>query len=322
MRVATDRAAPLFGSTRNSSSSTPTVRMRIVSQPASVATSARVEKAGHCGRGCFMCRLLGYVAARPVAAVDVLGERPFEAFTSLASLHGDGWGMAWRDRDHLTHAVSSPDSAARDPRYAELTHTPLGAAGLVHLRWATGGLPVAPENTHPFTDGQYVFAHNGNITPISRLDELLTPESTAKLRGATDSERYFRFIRQCIGESGSEASGVTRALHTMMKEFPDASLNALLLTPTTLFAIHINSRAASPPPALSALYDSYEDMPPRHATEYYAMDYRVSADAVHIISSGLDEPGWTHVPPDSAAMIDLDTRAVTRLDLLPVGPGI
>lgn len=269
-----------------------------------------------------MCRLLGYVAARPLAAADVLGEHGFESFTSLAALHGDGWGLAWRDDDHVTHSVSSPNSAARDPLYADLTRTPLGAAGLVHLRWATGGLPVVPENTHPFTDGQYAFAHNGKIKPIARLAELLTPESRAKLRGATDSERYFRFVMQCITESGSEASGVTRALHTMMKEFPHASLNALMLTPTTLIAIHINSQAASPPRALSALYDSFEDMPPRHATEYYAMDYRITPDAVHVISSGLDEPGWTHVPPDSAAMIDLDTHEVTRLDLLPVGPGI
>lgn len=269
-----------------------------------------------------MCRLLGYVATHPLAAVDVLGKTQFDSFTSLAALHGDGWGVAWRDGDHTTHTETSPDSAARDPRYAELTATPLGSAGFVHLRWATGGLPVAPENTHPFTDGKYAFAHNGNITPISRIEELLTPESMAKLQGDTDSERYFRYLVQCIDEGESEQSGVTRGLHTMMKEFPHASLNALLLTPTTMFAIHINSQAASPPGALSALYSSVEDMPPRHATEYYAMDYRITPDAVHVISSGLQEPGWVSVPPDAAAMIDLATCELTELDLFPVGPGI
>ncbi|WP_411721147.1 class II glutamine amidotransferase [Mycetocola sp.] len=267
-----------------------------------------------------MCRLLGYVAARPLAAVDALGASEFQAFTSLASLHGDGWGVAWRGADQLTHSVSRPGSAARDPLYADLTRQPLGSAGLVHLRWASGGLPVVPENTHPFTDGDYAFAHNGNITPIARLDEMLSPASTAKLRGDTDSERYFRFVLQCIAESDSEADGVTRALHTMTHEFPNASLNALLLTPTALFAIHVNSKAVSPPRALSARYASDADMPPRHATEYYTMDYRITADAVHVISSGLNEPGWTNVPPDSAAMIDLETRELTRLELLPVGP--
>ncbi|SFN83322.1 class II glutamine amidotransferase [Mycetocola miduiensis] len=268
-----------------------------------------------------MCRLLGYVASRPLAAVDVLGSSGLKAFTSLASLHGDGWGLAWRGADQLTHAVSRPDSAATDPLYAELTGQPLGPAGLVHLRRATGGLPVVPENTHPFTDGDYAFAHNGNITPIARLEELLTPASMAKLRGDTDSERYFRFVLQCIAESDTEADGVTRALHTLVQEFPNVSLNALLLTPTALFAIHMNSGATSPPRALSELYPSDADMPHRHATEYYAMYYRVTPDAVHVISSGLDEPGWMHVPPDSAAMIDLRTRELTRLALLPVSPG-
>ncbi|GGE94808.1 class II glutamine amidotransferase [Mycetocola zhadangensis] len=265
-----------------------------------------------------MCRLLGYVASRPLAPVDVLGEPAFDTFTSLAALHGDGWGLAWRGADEHTHAVSSPDSAARDPHYAELTRQPLGAAGLVHLRWATGGLPVVQENTHPFTDDQYAFAHNGHVSPISRIEEMLTTESKAKLKGATDTERYFRFVMQCIREDASERAGVTRALHTMMDEFPHASLNAILLTPTTLFAIHINSRAASPPKALSALYETDADMPHRHATEYYAMDYRVTPEAVHVISSGLDEPGWLRVPADAAAMVDLETRQITGLDLLPV----
>jgi predicted glutamine amidotransferase len=268
-----------------------------------------------------MCRLLGYIATHPLAAVDVLGEPAFDTFTSLAALHGDGWGMAWRDGDHHTHTEASPESAARDPRYAQLARQPLGSAGFVHLRWATGGLPVVRENTHPFTDGNYAFAHNGNIKPIPQIEALLTPESKAKLRGATDSERYFRFLIQCIEESESEESGVTRGLHVMMKEFPHASLNALLLTPTTMFAIHINSKAASPPRALSKLYASEADMPPRHATEYYAMDYRITPDAVHIISSGLQEPGWVSVPPDAAAMIDLATCELTELDLFPIGPG-
>lgn len=266
-----------------------------------------------------MCRLLGYVATHPLPAVDVLGASGFEAFTSLASLHGDGWGLAWRGDDQHTHSISRPDSAAEDPLYGDLTRQPLGAAGLVHLRWATSGLPVVPENTHPFTDGDYAFAHNGNIKPIARLEDLLSAESREKLRGDTDSERYFRFVMQCIGESASEADGVTDALHTMTREFPNASLNALLLTPSALFAIHVNSKAVSPPRALHALYESDADMPHRHATEYYAMDYRITPQAVYVVSSGLDEPGWDEVPPDSAVMIDLRTREVTRLELLSVG---
>lgn len=260
-----------------------------------------------------MCRLLGYVSRSATAVVDVLGEDDFESFTSLTAVHGDGWGAAWHDADGRVHAVNSTGTAVLDETYARLAREPLGRSGLLHLRWATAGLPVSAENTHPFTDGDYAFAHNGNIKPIPRLDALLTPASRARLKGSTDSERYFRFLMQEIEAAENEVDGVTRALGVMRREFPDNSLNALLLTPSALFAVHINSRAESPPRALRALFESEESMPARHAAEYYAMDYRVTPDAVHIISSGLDAAGWTPMPPDSAMRIDLSTLAMAQL---------
>ncbi len=262
-----------------------------------------------------MCRLLGYVASRPTAVVDVLGEEGFETFTSLTEVHGDGWGMAWHDPDdHSTHTVTSPDSAAADPTYADLAGQKLGAAGFVHLRWATGGLPVTPENTHPFSEDGYAFAHNGHIAPIDHLESLLSEEMRARLAGTTDSERYFRLVLQHIERCGSEPDGVTSALEELLSEFPNSSLNMLLLTPSRLFAVHINSRADSPKSALREMFESEEAMPARHATEYFAMDYRVTPDAIHVISSGLDEEGWTPVRDDSAVAIELDTREVTRLE--------
>ncbi|MDP3889992.1 class II glutamine amidotransferase [Nocardioides sp.] len=264
-----------------------------------------------------MCRLLGYVAERPTAVVDVLGEEGLESFTSLTAVHGDGWGMAWHDpADDSTRSASSAASAAVDPAYDELVRSELGAAGLVHLRWATGGLPVSEANTHPFIDGGYAFAHNGHVSPISRLEELLTPRSREALIGETDSERYFRFVLQTIEEHGDEAEGATRAIAQLVKEFPDCSLNALMLTPDRMFAIHINSRATSPLRALREMFDNEDEIPSRHTSEYFAMDYRVTPDAIHVISSGLDEPGWDPVPADTAVMVDLATRKVTRLDPL------
>lgn len=260
-----------------------------------------------------MCRLLGYVSRHPTSVVDVLGQEDFESFTSLTAVHGDGWGAAWHDGDGEIRSVNSTGTAILDETYAELATEPLGSSGMLHLRWATAGLPVSVENTHPFTDGEYAFAHNGNISPIPRLEALLTPATRARLRGDTDTERYFHLLLQCIDETGDETDGVTLGLGILQREFPDSSLNSLLLTPSALFAVHINSRAESPPRALRRLFESDESMPARHAAEYYAMDYRVTDDAVHVISSGLDAAGWTPMPPDTAVRIDLDTRAMTHL---------
>lgn len=263
-----------------------------------------------------MCRLLGYVASRPTSVLDVLGDEGLEEFTALTAVHGDGWGMAWQQPDGgPVHAATSPESAVLDPVYGALTRQVHGRAGLLHLRWATGGLPVSDDNTHPFVEGDLAFAHNGHVSPIGRLEDLLTAENREKVVGDTDSERYFRFVLQCIDEQGSPLEGVATAVGVLMKEFPETSLNALMLTSTDLFAVHVNSRAVPPTRALRDLFGTPEDIPARHEEEYFAMDYRITDDAVHVISSGIDPSGWTPVPEDTVVHIDLATRAIERLDV-------
>ncbi|MCZ2850301.1 class II glutamine amidotransferase [Modestobacter sp. VKM Ac-2978] len=268
-----------------------------------------------------MCRLLGYVAETPVSAVDGLGRTDFDTFTSLSAVHGDGWGMAWRDQaSHTTRAATSPISAAADPTYTALADRALGTAGLVHLRWATDGLAVGAENTHPFTDGDHALAHNGSISPIDELEALLGEDARAQLVGDTDSERYFRLVLQCIEETADERAGVARAVGMLRSHFPQSSLNALFLTPARLYAVHVNSRAATPLDDLRQVFGSDDAMPRGHATAYFDMAYKVSATAVHVISSGLPDEGWTPVPPDSVLAIDLTTRVIDVLDPVPAEP--
>lgn len=263
-----------------------------------------------------MCRLFGYVASQPLSVMDLLGRDEFRAFTDLAAVHGDGWGMAWLDpEDHTLRSMTSPASAATDPDYERLAGRQLGCAGIVHLRWATPGLGVTPENTHPFVRDGYAFAHNGHIFPAERLDRLLEPQVRADLRGTTDSERYFRFVLQCIAECGDDERGLRLALGVLTREFPEASLNAFLLTPTHMYGVHINSRASTPLDGLRDLFDSDAEIPHRHTNEYFAMDFRLTPDAVHVISSGIDPQGWTPVPENTAASVDLSTRELRRLDV-------
>lgn len=262
-----------------------------------------------------MCRLFGYVARRPTSVIEALGREDFDAFTSLTAVHGDGWGMAWLDPDTpAIRSVTSADSAVRDPSYSELAEQRLSRAGIVHLRWATPGLPVSPENTHPFVDDGYAFAHNGHVAPVQRLEGMLDRDTRSMLRGDTDSERYFRFVLQCIAETGDDTEGLEQALGVLTSEFPDASLNALLMTRTRMYGVHINSHASAPVQGMRALFATEDEIPYRHTDEYFAMDYQLTSDTVQIISSGIDADGWTPVPEDTAASVDLATLEVDRLD--------
>ena len=147
-----------------------------------------------------------------------------------AARRRDGWGVARvRLPGHDPKIEVSAGSACDDPHFAAATHDQRSAASLVHLRWATTGIAVRPENSHPFVAQRIAMAHNGSIKPIGMLDELLTPETAATIRGATDSERYFGLIRQHRASSPDLAEAVRRAVSALRERFPVASLNALSL---------------------------------------------------------------------------------------------
>jgi hypothetical protein len=63
------------------------------------------------------------------------------------------------------------------------------------------------------------------------------------------------------------------------------------------------------------LVDSDEKLPDRHTDAYFAMDFRLTGDAVHVISSGIDPEGWVPVPENTAASVDLSTLELRRLDI-------
>ncbi len=259
-----------------------------------------------------MCRLLGYVAEHPASVTDLLGPAYAADFVALTRVHGDGWGMAWRQADGRIATERAPHSAASDPDYHRLVEAELAQIGLVHLRWATDGLTVGLANTHPFGDGELALAHNGSISPISRIDDLLTPASRQLVQGDTDSERYFQFLRQSIASTADTDAGVRTGIAVLADAFPAASLNAILLAPDAMYVVHVNSGAPAPIDDLRILLRD-EPPPAGHSTAYFEMAYRVTPSSVVVASSGLVGSDWQPVPPDSVIRIGRRDREVSLL---------
>ncbi len=258
-----------------------------------------------------MCRLLGFVADRITPVRDLLGDDDFAEFTQLAAVHGDGWGMAWRDEaEGGLRRRFSPVSAGDDPGYAQCSNAALGRLGVLHLRWATDGLTVRAANTHPFLDVDLALAHNGNISPRGRLEGMLSRRARAALRGDTDSERYFQFMLDQVLRLGTDA-GIESGARALAVAFPQASLNAVLLTGEAMYAIHVNSRAVSPLEELRGMFPGDQSMPRGHVDQYFDMVYRQLPHSVQVASSGLPAKGWTPVPADTVMKVDLSTRSVT-----------
>jgi predicted glutamine amidotransferase len=273
-----------------------------------------------------MCRLLAYVSQTGRAVEDLLGPREFDNFRSLSHLHRDGWGMAWLAdsdgpvlpdvgnptlREGPLRAKRSVLPAYEDPAFAILAARCLGAAGFVHLRWATSGLAVAEANTHPFLAEGWAFAHQGSIPNAERIDSLLAPEWLARRRGTTDSERYFLFFLQNVAMEGSLVAGTRAAVTGIVDQCGSASLNAVLLSSSSLVVVHGRAGLRPPREDLLAAVEKPEDLPPDHLEGYFRIRYRRVDGDIVITSSGVAGGDWEEVPDDAILHIDLRDRSMT-----------
>ncbi|MCX5355702.1 class II glutamine amidotransferase [Streptomyces mirabilis] len=231
-----------------------------------------------------MCRLLGVVARRPVALTDLLAS-VLDPFLALATEHADGWGVARRTAGGSVGITKDPRPAGQDARLRPLLATTITDAALVHLRMATPGSRVANANTHPFGDHRSAFAHNGDFSPVTALDEVAGPALAEAADGDTDSERFHLAIRRRTDDGMDPVKAVLQAaddIRAHAERF--ASLNCLLLTQNALLAY--------------AEHDPDSEVIARRGTDYFHLRYRRTPDAVVVASTGWPQPAphWQRVP--------------------------
>ncbi len=261
-----------------------------------------------------MCRLLGIVSPPGKGVAGELGDRGCEEFFSLAALHSDGWGAAWISPSGSgVESWRSPLPADTEPaQRSDVTRRPATAA-LLHLRMASEGMSKNVGNNHPFVADGLAFAHNGFISPVGRLHDLMAAGhvsgSTSLCAEMTDSRLYFELVRRHLTQYRDVSEAVERAVITIRDLYPKASLNAMLLTPDTLIAVHASSHAANP---LRTWAEA--ELPPGHHESYFQMFYRNTHDGGTMVSSsGIDVSEWTPLPAESIVTIDVGTgKAVIR----------
>jgi predicted glutamine amidotransferase len=248
-----------------------------------------------------MCRLLGWTSRVPTTLSELLGADDLAGFTELSTKHGDGWGVARSTRRRVA-VRKRPDAARTSAEFARWAGGRRADMGLVHLRWATLGLGVGPDNTHPFTDGRMAFAHNGSIRPPAELDRFLSDRSQRRRQGTTDSERYFLAVAELLREGAAPEEALRTTADRIAASMDFTSLNCLLLTPEKLYALCRYDPAGR-----------WEDDDP----SYYDLRYRVSADAVVVGSSGWGSD-WRELANGDLLVVrrrTLETSVVTSAGL-------
>jgi predicted glutamine amidotransferase len=266
-----------------------------------------------------MCRLFGMTAGRrPATASFWLLEAP-DSLATQSRREPDGTGLGWYDADDVPHVEKQPIAAYADLAFAREARERQSKTFIAHIRLAsTGGLEA--RNTHPFEQDGRLFAHNGVIQGLDRLDRRLG-EHRALVQGDTDSERFFALItKETDAARGDVGAGITRAARWVADELPVYALNIVLVTAGELWALRypdthdllVLERRAGGPGGSRHL---------EHASAAGSLRVRsgdlATSPAVVLASERMDEdPGWRSIPPGHLVHVgpDLHVRSTAVLE--------
>ncbi len=152
-----------------------------------------------------MCRLYGQISPSSRTAYDHLAqsERSLlrQANYRRKDLQRDGWGIGWFDGRGAEVSKSPKAAFAEIPRFKRLAAKAKSRVVIGHLRAASNPMGLSrrelmrADNAQPFTDGRFVFAHNGTVLVAKDVLKFLGPYR-ARIKGSNDSEIYFwQFVK-------------------------------------------------------------------------------------------------------------------------------
>ncbi len=259
----------------------------------------------------------------PVRATFWLLEAP-DSLAQQSRREPDGTGLGIFDEQDRPVVYKQPLAAYEDQEFAQQAREVSSRTFIAHLRYASTG-KVAPENTHPFEQRDRLFAHNGVIEDLPRLEEELG-DARSLVHGETDSERYFALITKEIEKDGDVGHAIVRAAGWIAENLPVFALNIVLTTATELWALRypdvhglfVLERAAGGPSGNRHL---------EHASARGSMRVRAgdlaTRRAVVVASERMDEDaGWRALESGELLHVDPDLNAtVTRpLERPPARP--
>jgi glutamine amidotransferase len=182
-----------------------------------------------------MCRLFGMSGGKErIAATFWLLDAP-DSLTVQSHQDKDGTGLGVFDTDGRPQVFKQPLAAYQDAVFACEARQVRSRTFIAHIRYASTG-QIAPENTHPFEQDGRLFAHNGVIGDLPRLDRELG-DARSLVQGETDSERFFALITKHIAAGADPAEAITVSAGWVAANLPVFALNVILVTAEELWAL-------------------------------------------------------------------------------------
>jgi len=248
-----------------------------------------------------MCRHLAYIG--PSVTLEDLILKPEHSLLRQASApryqtHGtcnaDGFGAGWYDRDTriepARYRTSRPLWA--DASFASFSALVRSPAVLAAVRAASPGMPVEETSTAPFTDGPWLFSHNGLVPGFAgetgrKLRRAASETRLQQVAGGTDSELLFALVLDRLDAGASPVDALVSVVALVEEEQPEARLNFLLTD-----GEHVAATACR--------------------NSLFVLDDRERSGAVVVASEPYDDNArWDAVPDGSVVVFD-DDKLVIR----------
>ncbi len=178
-----------------------------------------------------MCRLFAQLSLEPRDGREWLVDAPC-SLLGQSSHKGreqkDGWGVGWFEGSRA-RVVKSPRAIymGKEPAaFRAAARRAKSTVVIAHIRAASNprGLPPArlkgALNTQPFSDGRWIFAHNGTLSIPDEVQARLGPWRR-KVKGTNDSEVFFWQFRKHLQAEGSPAKALRRCVEEIWELWPE-----------------------------------------------------------------------------------------------------
>lgn len=187
-----------------------------------------------------MCRFVGYTGV-PVTLQALLLDPPQSLLVqshsprrqAIGRFNGDGWGVGWCDPRRAEPArYRSPQPMWSDASFVSIAGVIEAPTVVAAVRNASIGMPVSETNSHPFTDGTWLFTHNGRVDGFTgalgvELRRGLSDARAAAITGSTDSEVLFAMVLERLADGCKPRDALADVVASVLRR-TTGCLNLLL----------------------------------------------------------------------------------------------
>lgn len=247
-----------------------------------------------------MCRHVGYLGP-PVSLGELLVEPAHSLLEQTwepvdmrcgGTVNVDGFGVGWYPeggKPPARYRAAAP--MWTDRSFASLAGSVLSGAVLAAVRSATVGMPVTHTACAPFTDGRWMFSHNGRVEgwpdSLAKIAAELDVVDLMTLEAPTDSAVLWALLRERLNRDQDPAAAVGELIERVVAVSPASRLNLLLTDGTRMVA----------------------------TTWTHALSLRVDGESVTLSSEPFgDNSEWEEIPDRQLVIADVNQVRVTALD--------